>query len=207
MSGEASGPLATLKRPPVLIAIAVAVLVLLVWLVVYFLPQGSKISKLDAQEQSLEQKVAAVQARVALLKKTFAHMPAIASMERKLATYAPATPDEYNYVTSLHTAVNSSVVTLTSISPGAITASGTGSSASSASSASTVSTIPFTLVVKGTYDHLLSLINNIYALPRLTDIDSIDFTGGGPGTNRTTPLSATFDLTIFTTAKPTPITP
>jgi len=195
---EPTSPLTALRRPPVLIAIVIALVVVLVWLVAFFLPQGSKIGTLDAQEHSLEQKVAAVQVKVARLKKTFAHVTTIEAMAGKLATYAPATADEYNYVTSLHTAVTSSLVTLTSVSPGAITAPATGS---------TLSTIPFTLVVKGTYDHLLSLIDAIYALPRLTDIDSIDFTGGGPGTNRTTQLGATFDLMIFTTAKPTPTTP
>ena len=59
-----------------------------------------------------------------------------------------------------------------------------------------------TLTVTGTYDNLLTLITNIYALPRLTDINSLTVHGGGPKTTRSTPLQATLDLATFTTTKP-----
>lgn len=58
------------------------------------------------------------------------------------------------------------------------------------------------LTVKGPYDSLLNLIKSIYSMPRLTDINDLAVKGGGPGTNRSTPLQATLDLVIFSSAQP-----
>ena len=47
---EKTTSLGVLKNRTVLIGIAVAVVVILIWLVVFFLPQGSKLSKLKRAE-------------------------------------------------------------------------------------------------------------------------------------------------------------
>jgi Tfp pilus assembly protein PilO len=189
----AAGPLGALRRTPVVVAVVIAVVVVIVWLLAFFLPQGSKISTLDTKQQTLEQQVAQGNAKVARLKHTFQHAPQLRAMSAKLEADVPATTDIYNYIDSLSTTAAASNVKLTSVSPGAATQTSTGSP---------FTAIPVSMVVKGTYDHLLSLITNIYALPRLTDIDSVSISGGGPGTSRTTTLIATLSLEAFTTAKP-----
>jgi Tfp pilus assembly protein PilO len=60
-----------------------------------------------------------------------------------------------------------------------------------------VAIVPVTVSVRGTYDQTLAFIKALYALPRLTVISSIQISGGGTDTNRSTQLSDEFDLDIF----------
>jgi Tfp pilus assembly protein PilO len=200
----ASTTAAALKRTPVLVAIAVAVVVVVVWLLAFFLPQGHKLSTLDAKQQALQQEVAAGNAKVAHLEHTFQHVGQLEAEQAKFEAYVPSTPDLFkstaNYTSSLSSTVAAAGMTLTSVSPGS-------ARASSGSSTSSLTTIPVVLTVTGPYDHLLTLITDIYALPRLTDINSLTVRGGGPKTTRSTPLQATLDLVTFTTATPPAKTP
>lgn len=199
MSATTSNTMAALKRTPVIIAIVVAVLVVLIWLVAFFFPQGHKLSTLDAQQQTLQQQVDAGNAKVAHLKHTFEHVGQFEAKETKFEAYVPSTPDLFkttaNYTSSLSATVAAAGMILTSVAPSSARVP-TGSSTSSLTS------IPVVLTVTGTYDHLLTLITSIYSMPRLTLIDSLTVRNGGPGTNRSTSLQATLDLVIFTTAKP-----
>jgi Tfp pilus assembly protein PilO len=183
---------AALRRTPVLIAIGVAVVVVIVWLLAYFLPQGHKLSTLKDQNQSLQQQVAAGNAKVTQLQKTFQHTSEIEALDQKMAEYVPSTSNVFkttaNYTSLLSTAVATAHMTLTSVSP-------SGSSAAGKS----FMVIPVTLIATGTYDDLLQLIHDVYTLPRLTDIKSLSITGGGPGTNRGTDLKVTLSLQAFTT--------
>lgn len=195
----AASTAAALRRPPVIVAIVVAVVVLLIWLVAFFLPQGHKLSTLDAKQQSLQQDVDQGNAKVAQLKRTFQHATQLEAQQATMAAYVPSTPDIFkttaNYTGSLSSTVTAAGMSLTSVSPGQAT-TGTGSS---------MTIIPVTLVVKGSYDNLLTLIKDIYSTSRLTDINAVTVRGGGPGTDRSSTLTVTLDLAIFTTAPaPTP---
>ena len=194
---ETSDAVAVLKRRPVVITIVLGLVVVIVWLLAYFLPQGSKISSLDAQQKTVRQMVALGNAKVARLKHTYQHATELQTMDATLRAYVPTTPDIFkttaNFTSSLSAAVTAAQMTLTSVSPGG---------AAAPISKSTFTTIPVSLTVKGTYDHLLSLITSIYSLPRLSIIDSVSITGGGVGTSRTTSLTADLALVAFTTAKP-----
>ena len=215
MSAATSTTVTALKRPPVIIAIAVALLVLVIWLLAFFLPQGHKLSTLNAKEQTLQQLVDAGNAKVAHLKHTFEHVGQFEAKQTKFETYVPSTPDVFkttaNYTSSLSAAVAAAGMTLTSVAPAVArsasgsTASSSGSSTSSSgtSSSGAVTAIPVVLTVTGPYDGLLTLINSIYSMPRLTLINSLNVRNGGPGTNRSSPLQATLDLDIFTTATAT----
>jgi hypothetical protein len=61
-----------------------------------------------------------------------------------------------------------------------------------------ISAISISLSTTGTYDQTLNLIHLLNTLPRLTIIDDLTLQGGGPNTTRSTTLSETFALTIFT---------
>ncbi len=211
---DAPSPLATLRRTPILIGIVVGVVIVLIWLVAFFLPQGSKLSKLSAQQTQLQQEVTAGNAKVAHLKNTFEHAGQLEAMLSSMEAYVPSTPDIFkstaNYTSTLSAAGTAAGVTVTSVNPsGAHTpvdssasTSSTSSTGSGKSSTASFTTIPITVQVTGTYDDLLSFIKGIYALPRLTVITSITVSGGGPGTSRTTVLKVDLSLVTFTTAKP-----
>ena len=139
----ASTTVAALKRTPVIVAVAVAVVVVVVWLLAFFLPQGHKLSTLNAKEQTLQQAVATGNAKVTQLKHTFQHVGQLEAEQAKFEAYVPSTPDLFkstaNYTSSLSATVAASGMTLTSVAPGAARSSTSKSSSSSSSSTGTSS--------------------------------------------------------------------
>lgn len=187
----ASSPTVTvLRRPKVLLVVAGALVVVLVWVLAFFVPQGHKLSSLQTEEQSLQAQVDAGNARVAQLRVESQHSAQIQAMVQKLQGYAPATSD-ISYISVLSNAAKASGVAVTSLGPGTPVAV----------SGSPFDSIPITAAVTGSYDNLLGFIRAIYQLPRLTDIDSVQVTGGGPKSNRAATLTATLQLEIFTSTK------
>ena len=188
-----SSPTVTiLRQPKVMLVIAAALVVVLAWLMAFFVPQGHKLSALQAQEQSLQTQVNAGNAKVAELRVESQHAAQIAAMVQKLQGYAPSTSD-ISYIALLSNAAKAAGVTVSAIGPGvAVPVTG-----------SPYQSIPVSATIDGTYDNLLSFIKTVYALPRLTDINSLSISGGGPKSNRGTILAASFQLQIFTSQKPT----
>jgi Tfp pilus assembly protein PilO len=190
--------IAFLRSKPVLIALAVAALVVLIWLVAFFLPEGSKASKLRTQQQGLENQVAQDNAKLALLKRTSQATPQLEALLTRYQNYVPPQPDVLSgpdaYVNLLDSTATSTGVTLTSINPGTPVAV----------PGLTFTGIPVAISAKGTYDALLAFLKAVYALPRLTSVQSVTVGGGGPNTNRSTVLTSAMNLQIYTTAKPIP---
>src|SRR5271166_2346845 len=174
-----------LKNRTVLIGLAVALLVVVIWLVAFFLPQGSKLSKLNTQEATLQTKVTAGNAKVAALKRQALNTPALEALSKQLSGYVPSTPDIFNYITALQNTATAAGVTVTTLSPNQ-PVPGTGQ---------TFATIAVAMNVSGTYDEILAFIKGLYALPRLTSINAIAISGGGPTSNRSTALNGDFTLT------------
>lgn len=184
---NASSPtLTVLRRPRVLLAVAGALVVVLVWVLVFFVPQGHRLTTLQGDEQSLQAQVNAGNARVAQLREESQHSAQIQAMVKKLKGYVPTTSD-ITYIATLSNAAKASGVKVTSLGPGT----------SAPVPGSSFDAIPVTATVTGTYDNLLTFIRNVYSLPRLTDIDSVQITGGGPKSNRAAILTASFHLEIF----------
>ena len=177
----------------VLIAVVGAVAVILLWLVLFFFPQGTKISNLNAQEQQLQTKVDEGNAHVAALKKEALNTPALLQMSKQLSAYVPSTPDIFNYVTTISNTAKAAGVTITNLTPAQPVVAPT----------SSISTISVSVQVTGTYDQILTFVKDVYGLPRLTSILNIDITGGATGT-RATALTAALTLTIYTSSKPVP---
>lgn len=169
-----------------------ALTVVLAWVFAFYLPQTHKLAALGSQRTSLQATVATDEARLQRVKTEAQHVTQIRAMYDQLEGYVPATENLYAYIHTISSAAKAAGVTITSLQPSALSAaSGTGYSA-----------IPITAAVKGTYDHLLAFIKGLYDLPRLTDVNAVTISGGGPGTNRSTVLTASFELAIFTSQKP-----
>lgn len=179
------------KRPLILIGTTILVAIVVVWFVVFFMPQSHKLSSLQAERATLQEAVVQDNARLQQVRSESHHIGKIQALDAKLRGYVPTSEDLYTYIQTLSGAGKSSGVTITSLQPsGLVAVTGTSYSA-----------VPVTADVKGTYDHLVAFLNTIYNLPRLTDVNGLNITGGGPGTNRSTVLSATFDLVIFSSQK------
>ena len=131
---------------------------------------------------------------MAQLRATSRAVPKLLALQSQLNGLIPPTPDVFNYITLMSNTVSAAGVHLVSITP---TTSGipvTGTN---------LQGIPITLSTTGTYDSTLGFIKAIYALPRLTVINTMSISGGGPTTNRSTTLTESFSLTIYTSEKPT----
>ena len=117
--------------------------------------------------------------------------PELEAMSKQLSAYVPTTADIFNYITTLQNAATAAGVTVTNLSPNqpAFTAG------------QAFATIVVQVGITGTYDDTLAFIKGLYGLPRLTSINSISITGGGPSSNRSTPLMSTLSLTAYTSAK------
>jgi Tfp pilus assembly protein PilO len=186
-----SPALGVLRKPVVLLGAAGLVVVVLVWLFVFFVPQSHKLSSLQSEKTTLQQTVVQDDARLKQLRTESHHVGQIQALHSKLQGYVPAQEDLYTFIQTLSSAAKRTGVSISSLQPSTLVpATGTSYSA-----------VPISADVKGTYDQLRSFVNAIYGLPRLTDINSVNITGGGPGTNRSTSLTATFDLAIFTSQK------
>jgi Tfp pilus assembly protein PilO len=176
-----------LRSPFVIGGLVVALVVVLIWLFAFFIPQGNKINTLNTQETLLLAKQAALEAQVAALQKTSEATPQLLALEAAFAVAVPPTPDTYTYLTTMVATTAKAGVKLSTISTG-----------SPGSPTDGVSSISVTLSTSGTYDQTLTFIHLLNTLPRLTIINSLALQGGGPGTNRESQLTESFALTIFT---------
>lgn len=180
-----------ISRQGALIVVIVAA-VLAAWFLAFFRPESHKLETLDARRTTLQSSVSVDQARLRRVQDEAAHVTQIQAMDNHLVGYAPASEELYTYIHTISDAARSAGVTITSLNAGGIAAvSGTSYSA-----------VPISASIKGTYDHVLAFLKGLYAMPRLTDINNVDVSGGGPGTNRGTVLSVSLQLAIFTSQKP-----
>ncbi|MGH9100035.1 MAG: type 4a pilus biogenesis protein PilO [Acidimicrobiales bacterium] len=175
-----------------LVALGVVV-VLVVWILAFYLPQTHKLAALGTQRATLQSTVATDEAHLERAKSEDHHIGRIRAMYDELDGYVPASADLYTYIRTLSTAAKSAGVTITSLSPSTL----------AAATGTAYSGVPITASVKGTYDQLLAFVTRLYDLPRLTDVNQLSITGGGLGTDRGTLLSATLQLAIFTSQRPT----
>lgn len=182
---------AKVARRTLVIGLLLVVLVI-AWYVAFYLPQTHKYSSLQAARTSLETTVAQDDARLAQVRTESKHVKAIDHMIAGYKADAPASAQIYTYVKTISGAANATGVTITSLQPGALTAD----------SGSSYSTIPITAAVKGSYAQLRAFLRSLYALPRLTAINGFSLSGGGPGNAPGKTLSASFQLSIFTSQKP-----
>lgn len=183
---------ATLARPVVVLGIAGIVAVAAVWAFVFFLPQSRKLTTLQQEKISLDATVSKDNARLQRLRAEQHHVGEIRAMYRSLESYIPPTEELYTYVHTIAAAAKAAGVTVASLNPGQLApVTGTPYSA-----------IPVTAMVKGTFAHIKAFLRNVYRLPRLTDVNSLTLSGGGPHMAPTSPVSATFQLAIFSRAKP-----
>lgn len=176
-----------LMHPAALLTAAGILVVALVWVFVFFMPQSKKLTSLQSERTSLNAAIARDNARVQQLRSESKHLGQINTMYASLRGYVPQTEDLYNYIHTISAAAKAAGVSITSLTPGTLAPlSGTSYSA-----------IPISANVRGGYAQLVSFLRGVYALPRLTDINGLTLNNGGSSTT----LTATLQLAIFTSQK------
>jgi type IV pilus assembly protein PilO len=179
--------LSGLRNRTMMLILGGAALVLLIWYVGYFSPAGKHLAAINTQTQGAQTEQAQLNEQLAKLK-TYSHETGkLMQLSDRLAAALPPTTDIYNYITALSNAGASAGVSIQSVSPNI------------PSVASGVSVIPVDLTVKGNYDQTLAFIKALYNLPRLTFITSVEISGGGGTTNRSTSLTDSLELDILAT--------
>ena len=166
--------------------------VVVAWAIAFYVPEGHKLAALDAQKTTLQSTVTADEARLQQVQREDQHIAQIRAMHDQLDGYVPSTESLYSYIRTISHAAKASGVKITSVAPSALVGV-TGTS---------YTAVPIATSVRGTYDHLLSFIKHLYSLSRLTDVNGLSISGGGPSTGRSTVLSASFQLAIFTSQAP-----
>lgn len=177
--------LATLRQRNVLIAVGAGVVILLIWLVAVFIPEGHKLASINSNVQQARSEQASLQTRLARLKAYSQESGQFQALAQRLAAAVPATTDVYDYITAISNAATATGMAVSGISPDPAAADGN------------VAVIPVTVAATGTYQQSLAFMKALYALPRLTVISQINISGGGTGTNRSTILTEQFNLDIF----------
>ncbi len=177
--------ISVLRQRKVLISIGVALVVLLIWLLAVFNPEGHKLASVNNSVQSAQSHQNALDARLAQLKAYSKESATFEALSGRLSSAVPATSDLYDYITAISNAASATGVSVQNVNPQTAVSDGN------------VAVIPVTVSVKGTYDQTLAFMKALYALPRLTIISSVQLSGGGANTSRNTPLSDQFDLDIF----------
>lgn len=181
-------------RTPVILAIIVGtVVVFLIWLLAIFLPQGSKVNKLNAEASSLQAQQTQLNDRLHQLERL--KNSNLQKLHTQYTGLVPATANTSTYLKQINAVIAQAGVTLTSVSiaPPAPPAG----SAVSKGALSQAFTINVSLAANGTYDQQLKLIQDIYAMKRLTTISNVILSGGGASTNRSTSLTGTYTMTIY----------
>jgi len=180
--------LAALRRPAFVITAAAVVVVVLVWLFVFFIPQSHKLTSLGAERVSLNALITKDNAKLQTLREETHHVGQIQAMDNTLTGYVPRTEEVYTYVHTLSAAAKSSGVSITSLGPGAL----------AAVPGTLYMAVPITVSVKGTFGEIRAFLQAVYNLPRLTDVNALTITtGGGTVGGRV----ATIQLAIFTSQK------
>ncbi len=174
-----------LRQRRVLFAIGIALVVLLIWLLAVFNPEGHKLAAVNDSVQQAQSQQNALDARLAQLKAYSKESATFQALSSRLSSAVPATSDLYNYITEISNAASATGVSVQNVNPQTPVSEGN------------VAVIPLTVSVKGTYDQTLAFMKALYALPRLTVISSVQISGGGNNTSRSTPLSGEFDIDIF----------
>jgi Tfp pilus assembly protein PilO len=177
--------LTILRQRKVLLSIAVSLVVMLIWLVAVFNPEGHKLAAVNASVQTAQTEQSTLLARLALLKLYSKESSTFEAVSNRLTAAVPATTDVYDYITAISNAASSTGVSVQDVNPATAVSSGG------------VAVIPVSVSVKGTYDQTLAFIKALYALPRLTVITAVTIGGGGTGSSRTSPLNDQFSLDIF----------
>jgi Tfp pilus assembly protein PilO len=188
MNGEV---ITILRSRRVLLPVATGLVLLFIWLIALFNPEGHKLASLNAAVQSAQNQQNALQARLNRLKLYSKDSSQFEALRQRLSTAMPPSTGVYDYITAISNAASTTGVKVSNVNPSQVTTEGN------------LDVIPITVSATGTYSQTLAFIKALDALPRLTVISQISITGGGNGTNRATVLTDQFNLDIFATRNAT----
>ena len=159
-----SANLDILKRPRVLGAIGVVVVLLIAWYFAWWSPESSKLASVQQQQVKQTQQISSLNARL----QEIVREDAIVAKYRNFLTFfgsqVPVQPEQGQLVYMLGRLEKSDNVDISSINASTTSPPATGS---------TLSTIPISMSVSGPHNNVIKFLSDLYSLPRLITIQSV----------------------------------
>lgn len=172
------------------IAAAAAVVILVMWFMVFFRPQSHKLSNLHNQSAQASQQISQLDTEIGQMKALLPLIPADQKALAKLKAAVPDNPSLSDAIDQLHAAATHSGVSLTSIGPSTPSAA-TGS----AKTTQGTPAITLSLTAAGTYQQMMAFIDALDSAPRTFVIDRLGLSGAPQ-------LTATMSVRVFYTGTP-----
>jgi Tfp pilus assembly protein PilO len=181
-----------LKRPRVLIALGVIVVLAAVFYFAWWSPEGNKISATDATKQAQASQITSLRNQLALVTAEGKFVQRYETFLTFFGNEVPVQPEQGVLVDMLGRLAISDRVTITTLSDNTL----------NAVKPPAFSTIPVSMTVTGPYSNVLKFLSDLYGLPRLLTIQEVQPTpSGARGTvNILAPGSLTYTMTISGTA-------
>lgn len=167
-------------------------------------PQGSKLSKLHAQQSDLQTKQSQLQAQIATLKRDKAQMAKNCAALAKALDEIPGTPSVDSFlqqVTALAVASgdpNTPTISVTQASGPGAPAVAAGSQAAAAPAVAGAIPVQVSLTLDGTYGQMTAFLKGLDSFPRLFTVTAVKVAGGpiASGGGQVAPGTGGFTLTL-----------
>src|SRR4051812_35235629 len=184
-----------------LIPLGAGVVVILLWFVALWSPQGSALSDARKRKNDAQQQGATLRDQLTRLQQARADQPLKQSQLETLRVAIPDDPNLAQFILDANDAANKAGIQFLSISPTPPSAQGQGTTAAPGATAGAAPVpIRMAITISGGYFQVLDFINRLNRLPRIVVIDALTFSGGGDISNMSVSISAR----MFTTS-PTPV--
>lgn len=176
-----------MRRRPIIIGAVAAVVVVVVWLVALWGPQGSAITRARNKAKAAEEERDAAADRLHRLQATQQDDRLARGQLERLRAAIPDDPGLAGFFLDATDAASRAGVQLVSIAPtppSAPTATGaTGAAGASSGAGTAAGPVPIlvTMTLSGGYFQVLDFVNRINGLPRIVVVDGLTITGGGSG--------------------------
>ncbi|HET9091842.1 MAG TPA: type 4a pilus biogenesis protein PilO [Acidimicrobiales bacterium] len=154
-----------LKRPRVLGAIGAVIVLIVAFYFAWWTPETNKLASVNAQKQQQVTEIASLHAQLAQLIAEAGFVTKYQTFLTFFGSQVPVQPEQGQLVYQLGKLSNSDHVDITSV---------TANTTSPAVAPSTLSTIPVSLTVTGAHANVDKFLSDLYSLPRLITIQSIN---------------------------------
>jgi len=181
-----------------LIPLGAGVLIVLLWFVALWGPQGSALSSAKKRKSQAEAQGATLRDQLTRLQQARRDQPLKQSQLETLRVAIPDDPNLAQFILDANDAASRSGIDFLSITPSVPTAPSSGSSASTVPGGGSATAIPIRIgmTISGGYFQVLDFVNRLNTLPRIVVVDTLAISGSAA----TSQLSVTLSERIFTTS-------
>lgn len=184
-----------LKRPRVLIAFGVVLVVLLAWYFAWWSPENSKLTAVKTQETSLANQVSSLNAQLVQYREDAKIVSRYRNFLTNFSQAIPVQPDAPQLTTALSALEKTTNVNIATLDDATTVAPAPGS---------TLGTIPLTMTVAGSHAAVLEFVTDLYKMKRLITVQAANPSATSTAnpkynifTHDTIPFSVAIDATAY----------